>query len=94
MVFSRFGQKWDIDFGWAPDFGHFSLKQGMGFALQSCLVMLRSFFFKQQATFYHLSIRPSRKALHTTFNISMKYDGTNYKAGLKQGIDFMVSLIV
>jgi len=43
-------------------------------------------FFLEGATFSLLSIRPTIKALHNTFNIGLNYV-TYYKAGLKQGIE-------
>ena len=47
-------------------------------------------FILEQATFSSLSIRHTTSALHGTLNIYLNY-GSNYKAGLKQGIDLRVS---
>ena len=47
-------------------------------------------FILEQATFSSLSIRQSTRALHDTLNVYLNY-GSNYKAGLKQGIDLRVS---
>ena len=44
-------------------------------------------FLLEEATLLSLSIRPSTKSLQ--LNIGLNY-GTNYVAGLKQGIDLMV----
>jgi len=45
--------------------------------------------FLEEATLPSLSIRPSTKAFHNAFNIGLNWV-TNYKAGLKQGIDLRV----
>ena len=44
--------------------------------------------FLEEAPFQFIitAIRPSAKALHIAFNIGLQWE-TNYKAGLKQGID-------
>ena len=39
--------------------------------------------------FFRRTKRPSTKALHNAFNIGLNL-GTNYKAGLRQGIDLRV----
>ena len=45
--------------------------------------------FLEEATFSSFQIRPSVKAFHKAFYIGLNQE-TNYKAGLKQGIDLRV----